>query len=677
MMLVFTCWRQPIKWEKKSKEVSLTVLYHALITNITSEVIANEGETAEFHCVVDAKPINEKTVSWGRSDDRNYDFDERVRTSYDGNMTFTMKILRVRKSDRGEYFCRANNHLGGGHNHTKTAVLKIKFKPEIRNFPRFSKFAQNLMHQIDLKCVAYGYPAVKIFWRKAGDHLDSTKYIFDNDGRTKKIGYSTWESTLTIESVTNSLYGTYQCVAENDLGKDSFNISLTTKSRPEPPVNLEVIMKNPRTIQLKWEPGFNGGFDQYFKTKIKDVTSGKSQIVKTNPSSLSDDDQFVYQDVVDIDPDVKYAFSVKSVNVQGSSDFSRERIKELIASENKAKDKDAVPRVIIVAMVLGAILFVIIKLMIITCCIKQRKENKRREEKKLERSSSLSSKRSMMIDRYASSKYADPLHNEMFVSPPSRSGSNISIANDHQDYKYLGRSLSTGLGAESDRGYDSYRAGTCSVHGTLKRHVSSGIDTTMEEDVFDDFSGCDTKPNGGPAFPFPTADMMLKTGAGRSRSRAGSLSSPTHVVAPPRLGVSGLYTDHMERRKYSIPASNSLSPPMIPSPPPPVNTSTLSRKHHFHAEKNVPLPPPPASHCNGHINMVDFNISEKQSAIEASNDLTRRIAELGQERSIEPGDSLGHLQIKDLPGLSAYPQLASNQKYLKPRSGTSNTTGYM
>ena len=148
--------------------------------------------------------FSEKTVSWGRSDDRNYDFDERVRTSYDGNMTFTMKILRVRKSDRGEYFCRANNHLGGGHNHTKTAVLKIKckiyvriyirsfhfnisVKPEIRNFPRFSKFAQNLMHQIDLKCVAYGYPAVKIFWRKAGDHLDSTKYIFDNDGRTKKV----------------------------------------------------------------------------------------------------------------------------------------------------------------------------------------------------------------------------------------------------------------------------------------------------------------------------------------------------------------------------------------------------------------------------------------------------------------------------------------------------------
>ena len=27
--------------------------------------------------------------------------------------------------------------------------------------------------------------------------------------------------------------------------------------------------------------------------------------------------------------------------------------------------------------------------------------------------------------------------------------------------QYLGRSLSTGLGPDSDRGYDSYRAGTC------------------------------------------------------------------------------------------------------------------------------------------------------------------------------------------------------------------------
>lgn len=643
---------------QKSKEVFLQVRYFATIINITSEIVVNEDQTAVFHCVVDANPISQDTVTWSRSDGR--ELSERARFSYDGNMTFTMTIRGVRKGDRGEFLCRANNQLVPSRNNTKEAVLKVNFQPEIRNFPRFSKFAQNLMHQIELKCVAYGYPDVKIFWRKAGAKLDAETYRFDNQGRTKKIGYSTWESSLTIESVLNTHYNTYQCIASNSLGEDSLNISLHHKTIPDPPVNLEVTMKDYKTVQLKWEPGFDGGFQQHFETRIKEVTTGKIKTVKSHPTSLSSDSAFVTQDII-INPDIKYAFAVKAVNVQGASDFSLEKIKELKASENKAKDKDAVPRVIIVAIVLGSILFVIIKLMIITCCIKQRKENRRREEKKLERSSSLSSKRSMMIDRYPGSKYSESFPGDMFVSPPSHSGSALSLAHDHPDYKYLGRSLSTGLGPDSDRGYESYRTGTCSVHGTLKRHISSGIDTTMEEDMFDnDYSAGVTDK---PAFPFPTASI-------RARSRAGSLSSPTGPP-PPRLGVSGLYTDHMERRKYSNPPS--VSPPMIPSPPPPVNTSTLSRKHQFHAEQKAGqqglLPPPPSRPCNGHINMVDFSIHDKKAAIEASNDLTRRIAELGQDRSLEPGESLGHLQIQPLPGAS--------QKYFNTGPRPSNTSGFM
>lgn len=43
------------------------------------------------------------------------------------------------------------------------------------------------MHQIDLKCVAYGYPNVSIFWRKAGGALDAERYLFNNKGITKKV----------------------------------------------------------------------------------------------------------------------------------------------------------------------------------------------------------------------------------------------------------------------------------------------------------------------------------------------------------------------------------------------------------------------------------------------------------------------------------------------------------
>ena len=129
---------------------------------------------------------------------------ERARVSYDGNMTFTLTIRGVNKEDRGEFLCLANNNLVPERNISKAAVLKVNCKslnrvkkfvhlnffpvqPEIRNFPRFSKFAQNLMHQIELKCVAYGYPDVKIFWRKAGAKLDPETYLFDNQGRTKKV----------------------------------------------------------------------------------------------------------------------------------------------------------------------------------------------------------------------------------------------------------------------------------------------------------------------------------------------------------------------------------------------------------------------------------------------------------------------------------------------------------
>ena len=37
---------------------------------------------------------------------------------------------------------------------------------------------------------------------------------------------------------------------------------------------------------------------------------------------------------------------------------------------------------------------------------------------------------------------------------------------------------------ESDQGYNSY-VGSCSVHGTLKRHISSGVDTTFEVTILD------------------------------------------------------------------------------------------------------------------------------------------------------------------------------------------------
>ena len=67
--------------------------------------------------------FSQDTVSWSRSDGR--DLSKKARFSYDGNMTFSMTIRNVRKEDRGEFLCRANNQLAPSRNNTKEAVLKV------------------------------------------------------------------------------------------------------------------------------------------------------------------------------------------------------------------------------------------------------------------------------------------------------------------------------------------------------------------------------------------------------------------------------------------------------------------------------------------------------------------------------------------------------------------------
>ena len=81
-------------------------------------------------------------------------------------------------------------------------------------------------------------------------------------------------------------------------------------------------------LSIQWEPGFNGGFDQHFQTRIKDLTTGYETIQTFAPRSLDPNARWVYQNIT-IDPDSKYSFAVRASNVQGESRFSVEKIKEL------------------------------------------------------------------------------------------------------------------------------------------------------------------------------------------------------------------------------------------------------------------------------------------------------------------------------------------------------------
>ena len=49
---------------------------------------------------------------------------------------------------------------------------------------------------------------------------------------------------------------------------------------------------------------------------------------KSPVTDLDSNAQFLYQNI-NVDPNTKYSFSVRAINVQGGSKFSQEKIKEL------------------------------------------------------------------------------------------------------------------------------------------------------------------------------------------------------------------------------------------------------------------------------------------------------------------------------------------------------------
>ena len=58
-------------------------------------------------------------------------------------------------------------------------------------------------------------------------------------------------------------------------------------------------------------------------------------------------------------------------------------------------------------------------------------------------------------------------------------------------------------------------------------------------------------------------------------------------------------------------------------------------------------PPPSFPYTNGHINNINMiDVDNKKSAVDVSNELSRRVMELGKERSVEPESSMGHLQVE-------------------------------
>ncbi|XP_046401323.1 protein amalgam-like isoform X2 [Ischnura elegans] len=136
----------------------------------------------------------------------------------------TLQIKDVTVQDSGEYICELSTPDKLHVNH----ALHVFAAPKIVNvLPGPNKIIKK-GETLTLKCEVEGYPEPEITWSKKGKHLPT--------GEETKVATS-----ITFVSVDRHHNGTYECIAENTLGRAKTTIDIRVQYSPEIKIEKELV----------------------------------------------------------------------------------------------------------------------------------------------------------------------------------------------------------------------------------------------------------------------------------------------------------------------------------------------------------------------------------------------------------------------------------------------------
>ena len=167
-----------------------------------------------------------------------------------------------------------------------------------------------------LRCQATGAPNVTFKWFREGRELtgrnSSTKYKITTSALNPLI----WRSILTVAEVEMQDYGPYGCEAANIWGSSNHQVILSVTSKPDSPTRLEVISTTYNSVILAWQPGFDGGFQQYYRIRWDRTGTEGFQFVDVYPHDATQ------YEVTNLMMDTHYTFSIMAFNKLGESSYS-------------------------------------------------------------------------------------------------------------------------------------------------------------------------------------------------------------------------------------------------------------------------------------------------------------------------------------------------------------------
>ncbi|XP_013410430.1 roundabout homolog 1-like, partial [Lingula anatina] len=217
-------------------------------------------------------------------------------------------LNNVQYTDAGTYICTASNSQ-----FTKTSNVSLAVKYAAKKDPSSDRVT-NLEVSADigesatltLYVIAYPKPT-SYSWRKINGSLPSTYNQTDLE----------YESTLRVDRLRDSDYGTYVCSVDNGIGQSVFLFKLERKGKPDAPSNLEMFNVSAISVTVQWVSNKDGGYPQKFLVEYKTVDGPWiSMSAVTDPGYKLT----VLKKLPNLQPNTNYMFRVESMNgYQGGS----------------------------------------------------------------------------------------------------------------------------------------------------------------------------------------------------------------------------------------------------------------------------------------------------------------------------------------------------------------------
>ncbi|XP_035465471.2 neuronal cell adhesion molecule a isoform X6 [Scophthalmus maximus] len=210
--------------------------------NQVYQVIANHP--ALLHCASFGSPI--PTITWFKDSQTSI----RNGDPYVIHENGTLEIHVAQPLNSGKYTCIATNNLGIRENHV---FLEVKEPTRILKQPEYKVVQRGMSAMFECKVKHDPSLIPTMTWLKdSGELPDDERFVVDTD-------------SLTIKDVTDEDEGTYTCIMNTTLDRDSASAMLTVveatptpaivHEKPDPPTDLELTDQTERSVQLTWIPG--------------------------------------------------------------------------------------------------------------------------------------------------------------------------------------------------------------------------------------------------------------------------------------------------------------------------------------------------------------------------------------------------------------------------------------